>query len=67
MITHAYIDFNVNMNTRILGIVEKHGGQISVYSGGMNRGSTFTILLPMYQKVYIYIYMYINMYIYVNI
>jgi signal transduction histidine kinase len=30
-------------------IIKSHGGKISVYSEGENRGSTFTIQLPIYQ------------------
>lgn len=29
-----------------IGIVQKHGGDLRVESGGLNRGSTFTITLP---------------------
>jgi signal transduction histidine kinase len=31
-------------------IIRSHGGKISVFSEGENRGSTFTIELPIYQK-----------------
>ena len=31
------------------GIVEQHGGCISVFSAGINTGCTFTILLPMFK------------------
>ena len=32
------------------GIVDQHGGKISVYSAGPNTGCTFTILLPMFKS-----------------
>ena len=32
------------------GIVEQHGGCISVFSAGINTGCTFTILLPMFKQ-----------------
>ena len=31
----------------VKGIVELHGGTVSVYSAGKGQGSTFTIELPM--------------------
>lgn len=31
-------------------IVKSHGGKITVYSDGKNKGSTFTIALPIYRK-----------------
>jgi CheY-like chemotaxis protein len=37
--------------TKIIGIMEQHGGKLSAESKGLGQGATFTMSLPLYEKM----------------